>query len=100
MLSDVYVLFSARQDVSHPSPGPPEAVAGGAGGQRPIPGAGVAGPGRHALRDPVETRHTTHPAAGGRGHYFQGKRFIPGSTDELTEPDGFFFDLTSFFAIY
>lgn len=75
------MLFSGRQDVSHPSPCPPEAVAGGAGGQRPIPGAAVDRPGRDALQDSVETRHTTHAAAGGRGHYFQGKHFVPRSAN-------------------
>lgn len=72
------VSFPGRQHVGHPPPCPPEAVARGAGGQRPIPGAAVDRPGRDAIQDPVETRHATHAAAGGRGHDFQGKHF---STD-------------------
>lgn len=57
--------FTGRQHVGHSSPCPPEAVARGAGGQRPVPGAALDGPGRDALRDPVEARHATHAAAGG-----------------------------------
>lgn len=76
-------LFLSRQDVSHPSPCPPEAVAGGAGGQRPIPGAGVDRPGGYALQDPMETRHTAHTSARGRGHHFQGNCSTCGSTNTL-----------------
>lgn len=53
----------ATQDVGHPSTCPTEALAGGPGGQRSVPGSGVDRPRGHALQDSMETRHTTHPAA-------------------------------------
>lgn len=61
------------RDVGDPSPCAPEALAGRAGGQQPIPRPGVDRPRGHALQDPVETRHATHAAARGRGHHIQGE---------------------------
>lgn len=58
------------QNVGHSAARPAEALAGGPGGQRPIPGAGVDRPRGHALQDSLETRHETHAAARGRGHHF------------------------------
>lgn len=52
-----------QQHVCHSATGAPQAVAGGPGGHRSLPGARVDRPGRHALQDPVETRNETHAAA-------------------------------------
>lgn len=57
------------QNVGHPATRPPEALARGSGGQRPIPWAGVDRPRGHALQDSMETRHETYAAARGRGHH-------------------------------
>lgn len=77
------VLFLARQDVCHPTTCPAEALACRPGGQRPLPGSGVARPWGHAFQDSMETRHTPHTTARGWRHHIQGEHWPPSTAFTL-----------------
>ncbi|XP_062435605.1 interferon regulatory factor 5 isoform X2 [Rhea pennata] len=62
----------ARRDERPAAPRAPAALAAGAGGQRPLPGAALAGRRAAALLHPVAPRHAAPARPPRRGHRLQG----------------------------